>query len=191
MPGLFVHEVGPGPRIDAWTYLTLGAWSAVHSDDGHGLEFIITAPQADVRMVELLTMVAYYYAGPASQRLDVGHTVPVGEPWLPMSACDHLLVGLPYAYGPELERCEWRGGHARLLGLVPITEQERAYKVQQGVDALEARLETLVQGLWTRPDRQSCKHRRTAEMCRSTAGAELPLQRGSWMPEGPRSPRVA
>lgn len=112
-----------------------------NSDDGHGLEFLITAPESDVRMVELLTMVAYYHAGPESQRLDVGHTVPIGEPWLPMSACDHLLVGLPYAYGPELERCQWRGGHARLLALVPITEQERAYKVHHGADALEARLE--------------------------------------------------
>src|SRR5687767_12197006 len=85
VPGLFVHEVGPGPRIAAWTYLTIGAWSAAHSGDGHGLEFLITAPEADIRMVELLTMVAYYHAGPESQRLDVGHTLPIGEPWLPMS----------------------------------------------------------------------------------------------------------
>lgn len=141
VPGLFVHEVAPGPRIAAWTYLTIGVWSAVHSDDGHGLEFLITAPEADIRMVELLTMTAYYHAGPEAQRLDAGHTVPIGEPWLPMSASDHLLVGLPYAYGPALEHCGWRGGHARLLALVPITEEERAYKVQHGADALESRLE--------------------------------------------------
>jgi hypothetical protein len=91
--------------------------------------------------VELLTMVAYYHAGPGSQRLDVGHTVPIGAPWLRESSSNHLLVGLPYAYGPELEHCAWEGGHARLLALVPITEEEHAYKVHHGADALEARLE--------------------------------------------------
>jgi hypothetical protein len=141
VPELFVHEVAPGPRIGAWTYLTIGVWPAAHSDTGHGLEFLITAPEADTRLVELLTIVAYYHAGPESQRLDIGHTVPIGAPWLQESACNHLLVGLPYAYGPELEHCSWEGGHARLLALVPITEEEHAYKVHHGADALEARLE--------------------------------------------------
>ena len=59
------------------------------------LEFLITAPEADIRMVELLTIVAYYHAGPESQRLDIGHTVPIGAPWVQESSCNHLLVGLP------------------------------------------------------------------------------------------------
>ncbi len=40
-------------------------------------------------------MTAYYHAGPLHQRLDVGRTVNIGEPWLDRSACDHLLVSVP------------------------------------------------------------------------------------------------
>ena len=70
--------------------------------------------------------------GPRSPlcRLDHGHTVPIGEPWLPGSACDHLLVSLPYPFGPELEMCRWDGGHARLLWLLPITEAERDFRTE-------------------------------------------------------------
>jgi len=86
-------------------------------------------------------MTAYYHAGPPIQHLDLGHTVPIGEPWLPGSSCDHLLVSLPYPFGPDLESCSWDGGHARLLWMLPITDAEREYKTQNGLDALEERLE--------------------------------------------------
>lgn len=101
----------------------------------------MTASAAHERLVDLVAMTAYYHAGPPSQRLDVGHTVPIGEPWLPGSECDHLLVSVPYPFGAEFESCAWRGGHARLLWLLPITEAERAYKVEAGLEALEQRLE--------------------------------------------------
>jgi len=141
LPGFFVHEVSPGPRYDGWTYLSVGAWSAVHHGNGHGLEFLISADRSDPRLVELITMNAYYHAGPDHQRLDLGHTLPIGEPWLPGSACDHMLVGLPYSFGPDLEICTWRGGHLRILELLPITRTERDYKVAHGAEALEQRLE--------------------------------------------------
>lgn len=141
LPGLYVHEVSPGPRLDAWTYLTVGAWDSVHTADGHGLEFLMTAPARSRRLVELLTIAAYYHGGPEHQRLDLGHTVPIGEPWLPGSACDQLLVSLPYMHGPDLEQCRWESGHARLLWLVPITEPERFFGREHGLDALEQRLE--------------------------------------------------
>jgi len=113
----------------------------VHEPDGHGLEFVMTSSEADQRLVELIAMTAYYHGGPPAQRLDVGHTVPIGEPWLPGSHCDHLLVSVPYPFGPDLESCVWGGGHARLLWLLPITEAERAYKSEAGQEALEERLE--------------------------------------------------
>jgi hypothetical protein len=88
-----VHEIEPGPRYAGWTYLSVGAWTAVHTDDGHGLEFLVCANQSSPLLVELVTMIAYYHAGPPTQRLEFGHTVPIGRPWLPDSACDHLLTG--------------------------------------------------------------------------------------------------
>jgi hypothetical protein len=86
-------------------------------------------------------MTAYYHAGQTPQRLDVGHTVPIGEPWLPGSTCDHLLVSLPYIFGSDFEMCRWRNGHARVLWLLPITSAEREFKIEHGLDALEERFE--------------------------------------------------
>lgn len=42
--------------------------------------------------MDLLAITAYYHAGPPEQRLDIGHTIPIGAPWLDDSACDHLLL---------------------------------------------------------------------------------------------------
>jgi Suppressor of fused protein (SUFU) len=86
-------------------------------------------------------MLAYYHAGPEQQRLDIGHTVPIGEPWVPGSLCDGALISLPYAYGPDLEVCEWNSGHVRVLNALPITAAERAFKISHGLEELEQRLE--------------------------------------------------
>ena len=86
-------------------------------------------------------MVAYYHAGPDQQRVDLGHTLDIGEPWTKQSLCTHLLISLPYAYGPELEICAGPTGHARILAVQPITPAERAFKIEHGVEALEQRLE--------------------------------------------------
>lgn len=141
VPGLFVHEIAPGPRYAGWTYASVGVWDAVHTQQGHGLEFLITAGESSERLVELIAMTAFYHAGPPSQRLGVGHTVPIGEPWLRGSSCDHLLVSVPYPFGPDLESCAWDGGHARLLWLLPITPAERDYQAENGLEALEQRFD--------------------------------------------------
>ena len=141
VPGFRVHAVAPGPRgRNAWTYVTTGCWQAVHQD-GHGLEFVCATREFTMRAVELLARNAYFHAGPEEQSLGLGHTVNLGEPWLPDSACDHALISLPYPWGPELEACDWVGGHAQLLWLLPITEAERDFKVEHGLEALEERFE--------------------------------------------------
>ena len=88
VPGFCVHEIAPGPRYAGWTYATVGVWDVVHEPDGHGLEFVMTSSEADQRLVELMAMTAYYHCGPPDQRLDVGHTILIGEPWLPGSHCN-------------------------------------------------------------------------------------------------------
>ena len=140
IPAFHVFTVGPGPRFPGWTYLTSGCWKATAAHQ-HGLEFVLSATTRDRRHVEVLTMLAYYHAGPDHQRLDVGHTVPIGEPWVPGSLCDAALVSLPYAYGPDLEVCAWNAGHVRVLTVLPITGPERAFKVSHGQEELERRLE--------------------------------------------------
>lgn len=135
LPDLVVLEFGPGRRSGLWVYTSAGAWVA-HPNPR--LEFVLAVPAPTPRAVELLFMTAWYHA---HHRLGTGHTLPVGEQWLPGSACDHLLVSKPYPFGPDLEICPLPGGHAQVLWLLPITLAERDYKMQYGLEGLEQRFE--------------------------------------------------
>ena len=141
VPGFRVVRVSPGPAHPNWVYVSAGCWDAMN-EGGHGLEFLLVAPEDAPVHAERLAMVAYYHCTPeASFRLGVGHTVPLGQPWLAGSALDHLLVSLPYPFGPRFEVCEWDRGHARLLWLLPVTESERAFRHEHGLEALEQRFD--------------------------------------------------
>jgi hypothetical protein len=133
-PGFHVLEVAPEGPGGCWTYAT-----ARRSPEGaDGLEFVLTAPVSDSRFADLLAMVVAYHRDPADRPLDIGHSLPIGEPWLPGSACTHLLVSLPYLHGPGLEHCPLPGGgHARFLWLLPVTESEITYRRTHGTEALE------------------------------------------------------
>ena len=61
-----------------------------------------------------------------------------GEPWVPGSTLDHMLVSLPYPYGPDLERLALDGREVQLLWLLPITRSECDHKRTHGLEALEA-----------------------------------------------------
>jgi hypothetical protein len=93
------------------------------------------APVADASIAELLTATAHYHL--TGSRLDVGHIVDFGRPWLLGARSTRGLVSLPYLDGPELE---WFG-QTRVLWLIPITEQERQLALEQGLEALEQALE--------------------------------------------------
>ena len=116
VPGFAEICVPPTASGQLWTYVSCGVWDAVHIEE-HGLEFCLIAPERDHRHALILAMNAYYHANPdESFRLDVGHTVPLGEPWLPGSLLDHLLVSQPYPYGPEFEMCHWEGATLESFG---------------------------------------------------------------------------
>jgi len=140
IPAFQIFAIGPGPRFGGWSYLTSGCWKAT-AQHQHGLEFILSTNGDDMRHLEVLTVLAYFHAGPESQRLDLGHTTTIGESWMPGSRCDSMLIALPYAYGADLETCAWNTGHARILTALPITSAERDLKINQSVEALEQRLE--------------------------------------------------
>ncbi|MFH9745106.1 recombinase family protein [Streptomyces anulatus] len=92
VPDLRVLVVGPGPRSDSWAYVTAGCWAAMEKD-GHGLEFVMTTHARDQRFIDLMAMIAYYHCG--GHQLDLEHSMPIGEPWVPGSTCNHLLISLP------------------------------------------------------------------------------------------------
>lgn len=134
-PELRVIEFAPGPKSGLWHYVTIGAWRACVDPQ---LEFIIAAPAQDLRHVEQLFMTAWYHG---KHHLGVGHTFPMGEPWLPGSNCDHFLVSRPYPFGPDLEICDLPESHVHALWLLPITAAEREFKMKSGLEALEQKFE--------------------------------------------------
>jgi hypothetical protein len=69
----------------------------------------------------------------------LGHTVNFGRSFLPGATCTHGLISLPYLDGPRLEWLE--RPRVRFLWLIPVTWQEVAFKIRNGLDALEERLE--------------------------------------------------
>lgn len=91
-PQFHVLEIAPGPRTVLWTYVSVGA-AILSQADAQALEFVLLAPRHDPRIVEIVTMVAHYNH---RHPLGEGHTVPIGDPWLEQSPCDHLLIGKPY-----------------------------------------------------------------------------------------------
>ncbi|MFG2341175.1 suppressor of fused domain protein [Streptomyces yangpuensis] len=134
LPDLRVLVVGPGPRSAGWAYVTAGCWAATEKD-GDGLEFVVTAHVRDQRFIDLMAMIAYYHC--AGHRLDLEHSMPIGEAWVPGSACDHLLISMPYLHGPDLEHCPLPGGHARILWALPVTAAEIEFRRREGHEALE------------------------------------------------------
>jgi hypothetical protein len=148
LPRLRVAEFAPGPKTGLWVYATIGAWEA--REDSR-LEFLIAAPERNQRHVELVTMAAWYHG---HRGLGVGHTLPIGQPWLPGSTCEFFLVSLPYPFGPELEVCNLSDWHLQVLWLLPITAAEREFKVREGVEALEQRFDARALEYWA-PDRAS------------------------------------
>lgn len=137
LPGFRVRRVAPVKRPDPWVYVTVGAANAT---DGDGMEFFILSPSESPEHVETLAMVANFHAD-SRYRLSFGRIINIGRPWMEGSVADHLLVSLPYSYGPSLEHCEAPGRHVQVLWLVPITAAEARYAQQQGLEALEQLLE--------------------------------------------------
>lgn len=135
-PGLAVLHVGPGPRTPLHTYVSVGV-SAKHSPTGHR-EFFALSPTKSRWLAQVVAMVATYHV---NRGLDVGHTLPIGEPWQSGSALDHILVSTPYTFGEELEDLVVDGVLRKVLWLLPITQAEKEYRHLNGLEALECRFE--------------------------------------------------
>ena len=123
------------------------------SNEGAPLEFVIFSKKKHRRFEEILAMVTYYHANP-QHRLGLGHTLPIGEPWVKNSICDHILVSHPYILGPEFEIWKTQKGHGHIFWLLPITKAERDFKIQNGLEELEKNFEDSKLKYWD-PHRKS------------------------------------
>ena len=140
LPRFRVARIHPANHGEPWVFLSTGAWEAT-ADQGMGQEFFLLAPTDDEVHVDTIAAVALAHRT-GRGLLELGSLVPLGQPWAPGSACDHLLVALPYPYGPNLERVP-TGADFDLCfrWLAPITAAEAALVQARGAEALEARLE--------------------------------------------------
>jgi hypothetical protein len=144
-PDIRVLRVDPETRGGLWLHVSSGAWAATAGHQPIGHEFVLVTPFKTLRAVELLAEVVYYHG---VQPLDIGATVPIGEPWLPGSACSHLLVSAPYLLADELWSLRVGRQEIRLVWTIPITAAEREYVGRYGLDALEERFEAAGLEYW-------------------------------------------
>ncbi|MBB5636810.1 hypothetical protein HDE68_002723 [Pedobacter cryoconitis] len=128
-----VLEFPPTDKNAMFCYCTVGM--SVDRSDDHLIELFVYAPKADMQLVELLTVCASYHRNKSPLGLD--HTVNIGQPWLDNSKCDHGFISWPYLDGEDLAVFEVEGKGVGCYWLIPITEQERDYKIEAGTEALE------------------------------------------------------
>ncbi|MDU0369738.1 suppressor of fused domain protein [Hymenobacter endophyticus] len=145
-----VLEFPPGPVHAMWIYSTLGM--SLNRPE-NPVELHIFSDKQNATLVELLTAVASYHRN--GLPLDLHHTVNFGRLWQDNSAASFGFVSLPYLDGEGLEVFEWKDEQLHNLWLIPITEEERDYKISNGWDALEDVFEA-AQLQYTNPYRASC-----------------------------------
>ncbi|WP_298714039.1 suppressor of fused domain protein [Chitinophaga sp.] len=134
--GFYVLEVPPNKRHGAFMYCTVGM-SADRLDDNL-IELFVFSPKPDGKVVELLTYCASYHR--SGLPLNIHHTVNIGQPWLDDSVCDHAFISLPYL-DQDIELFQLDGHEIHCYWLIPITKDERDYKMEHGCEALEVLFE--------------------------------------------------
>jgi len=119
--------------LSPWVYMTIGLWQA-GAPSGTGHEYMIISPMADARHADSLADLAM---AEFDRKLQPGDSVDLGRGWRAGSNCDHLLITLPYPYGPMMEECATHPVRIRLLWAMPITPEEATYAKAHGREALE------------------------------------------------------
>ncbi|QJB34602.1 suppressor of fused domain protein [Chitinophaga oryzae] len=132
-PVFYVLEIPPNKRHGAFVYCTVGM-SADRTDDNL-IELFVFSPKSDPKLVELLTYCASYHR--TGRPLNIHHTVNIGQPWLDSSVCDHAFISLPYLEEEGFEIFPFDNREIHCYWLIPITKEERSYKVENGCEALE------------------------------------------------------
>lgn len=151
MPVAFrVLEFPPSEAHNFWIYSTLGM--SIDMDEDL-IELHVFSQKQDTNLVELLTITASFHRNDTP--LDLHHSVNIGQPWQDNSSCDHAFLSLPYLDGDKLEIFEFGENHLHNLWLLPITIEERDYKMAHGWNALEELFEAAELN-YLDPNRASC-----------------------------------
>jgi len=128
-----ILEFPPTTERNMWAYATLGMSCF---EDEFALELHIFSGEQDHTLVESLIVVAHFHR--FRSRLGHWHTINWGRGWRLDSSCAYGLISLPYLDGPQLEVLtldDYQSVH--FYWLVPITEEEVAFKKEYGAEKLE------------------------------------------------------
>lgn len=92
--------------------------------------------------------------------LGPGHTVPNGdpaEPFAPGTSLSGVMITWPLILNPDNSQIDLGGKKAQLLMMVPLNDEEMAFKLQSGSDALEELIDQSGLAPWDmfRPNRPS------------------------------------
>jgi hypothetical protein len=117
------------------------------------IELHIFSAKQDITLVELLTVTASFHRNDTP--LALHHSVFIGRSWQDHSLYDYAFISLPYLDGDGLEVFPVDNTYLHNLWLLPITEQERHFKMAHGWDALEEKFEECALN-YLNPNRQSC-----------------------------------
>lgn len=134
-PNLRTLEFKPQKSFGFFSYVSCGLAPLLPRIEAKH-EFVISSPFATEEHCELMNMIA----AATLNRGDFyswGDVIQIGRPWIYGSEADHLLVSLPYPYGPKLERAETSLPNLSVAWLVPIYETEANFCASAGVEALE------------------------------------------------------
>lgn len=140
LPNFSVIRITPNNLHEPWVYISHGAWE-VDSEPDYSMEFIITSPVEDPQHIETLAMVANFHADPVYQ-VHWGKSIDIGWAWLEGAKCNHLLVSLPYPFGPKLGTCDVSESlKVRYFWLLPITKAENKFLNEAGLEFLEQKFD--------------------------------------------------
>jgi hypothetical protein len=132
-PEFFILEFEPSHRHQMWTYATVGM--SMDRADDNLVELTTYSSERDPSRVELLVVSASFHRNVAP--LNLHQTVFVGQLTDSNTTCDHGFISLPYIEGEEFEIFKHNGAEIHCYWFVPITKEERDFKIKFGPDALE------------------------------------------------------
>ncbi len=139
VPGLRVLKLNSETPQRPVIYVTEGCFASEPREHIRH-EFFLISPCEERQHVETLSMLANFHADELL-RPDVGSVISIGDPWMPGSTCDHLLISIPYAYGPKLEWLQLPDICLRFLWALPITSREAAFVELNGLESLEQKFD--------------------------------------------------
>lgn len=128
----------PHGKRNMWTYATCGMSDNldVNAIEVHMFSFV----EYDF-LIELLTIIAHYHI--RGGNLGLGHTINFGCPWYKDSNLEYGLISLPYLDGPIFENFQTKSRNIQFLWIIPITLNEKNYKKQMGLEALEQKFDEI------------------------------------------------